>query len=78
MMINQGMTDPNHHHSAKFVDYLTISKSTDLLVGFIQFFLQQRLDPDDPNIKGKNWEAVEKAGKVTQFREENHGIFWGF
>jgi hypothetical protein len=34
-----------------------------------------RLDPDDPNIKGKNWEAVEKAGKVTQFREENHRIF---
>ena len=29
----------------------------------------QRLDPDDPNIRGKNWEAVEKAGKVANCEE---------
>ena len=36
-----------------------------------------RLDPDDPNIKGKNWEAVEKAGFRWPTLERNTMAFFG-
>lgn len=45
------------------MDYLWLSVTIWLSQSQLICWLEiPRLDPDDPNIKGKNWEAVEKAG----------------